>query len=80
MCLFGGNNTPAPPPLPPTPTAPPPDPIIKDVNPQVRRAKDDRGNKTKNQYSKGTESLRIKLKPKVNTGMTGQGGSGGLNP
>ena len=89
MCLFGGNNTPAhpppvppapPPPLPPTPTAPPPDPIVKDVNPQVKRAKDDRGNKNKNQYSKGTESLRIKLKPKVNTGMTGQGGSGGLNP
>ena len=41
--------------------------------------KDDRGNKTKNQYSKGTGDLRIKLKPKVNTGMTGQGGSGGLN-
>ena len=40
-----------PPPLPPTPTAPPPDPIVKDVNPQVKRAKDDRGNKNKNQYS-----------------------------
>ena len=50
------------------------------MNPQVKRAKDARGNKNKNQYSKGTESLRIKLKPKVNTGMTGQGGSGGLNP
>ena len=88
MCMFGGSNTPAPPPvlppappppLPPTPTAPPPDPIVKDVNPQVKRAKDDRGNKNKNQYSKGTESLRIKLNPKVNTGNTGSAGTGGLN-
>ena len=53
---------------------------MKDVNPQVKRAKDDRGNKNKNQYSKGTGSLRIKLNPKVNTGNTGMGGSGGLNP
>ena len=36
--------------------------------------------KIKTSTQKGTESLRIKLKPKVNTGMTGQGGSGGLNP
>ena len=50
MCIFsGGSSTPPPtlppappPPLPPTPTTPPPDPMIKDVNPQVRRAKDDR--------------------------------------
>ena len=86
MCIFGG-NTPAPPPplppappppLPPTPTAPPPAPIAaRDVNPQVRRAKDDRGNKNKNQYSKGTGSLRIKLNPKVNTGMDQT--TGGLN-
>ena len=90
MCLGGGGGgspapTPAPlppappPPLPPTPTAPPPDPIIKDVNPQVKRAKDDRGNKSKNQYSKGTGSLRIKLNPKVNTGMSGESGTGGIN-
>ena len=91
MCIFGGAPTPTPqappplppappPPLPPTPTAPPPDPIIRDVNPQVRRAKDDRGNKTKNQYSKGTGSLRIKLNPKVNTGMgTETTGTGGIN-
>ena len=90
MCLFGGNNTPAPPPplppappppLPPTPTAPPPDPIGKDVTPQVKRAKDDRGNKSKNQYSRGTGSLRIRLNqtktPKVNTGTDQT--SGGLN-
>ena len=87
MCLGGGGAPPAPAPLPPappaplppTPTAPPPDPIIKDVNPQVKRAKDDRGNKSKNQYSKGTGSLRIKLNPKVNTGSTGGTGTGGIN-
>ena len=87
MCLGGGAPAapaplpPAPPPpLPPTPTAPPPDPMIKDVNPQVRRAKDDRGNKNKNQYSKGTGSLRIqKLGPKVNTGTAGPTGTGGVN-
>ena len=89
MCIFGGGSTPTPaplppappPPLPPTPTAPPPDPIMKDVNPQVKRAKDDRGNKNKNQYSQGTGSLRIKLlDPKVNTGMGDDTtGTGGLN-
>ena len=51
MCVGGGGAPPTPPPLPPAPTAPPPDPIMKDVNPQVKRAKDDRGNKNKNQYS-----------------------------
>ena len=78
MCLFGGGSVSPPPPLPPAPPAPlpptppvdPPTPIIKDINPQVKRAKDDRGNKNKNQYSKGTGSLRIKLNPKVNTGNT----------
>ena len=87
MCLGGGGSPPTPPPLPPapppplppTPTAPPPDPIIKDVNPQVKRAKDDRGNKAKNQYSKGTGDLRIKLNPKVNTGTGGAAGGGGIN-
>ena len=87
MCIFGSRSPapppplpPAPPPpLPPTPTAPPPDPMIKDVNPQVKRAKDDRGNKTKNQYSKGTGSLRIKLNPKVNTGTDTGAQGGGLN-
>ena len=88
MCVFGGPKVSAPPPLPPapppplppTPSAPPPDPVIKDVNTQVKRAKDDRGNKNKNQYSKGTGSLRIKLDPKVNTGAAGGTGKGGLNP
>ena len=88
MCIFGGGGgsapapqplpPPPPVPLPPTPTTPPPEPVIKDVNPQVKRAKDDRGNKSKNTYSKGTGSLRIKLNPKVNTG-TDTGMGGGLN-
>ena len=87
MCLGGrpSISQSAPPPLPPPPPAPlppvqpvdPPDPVIKDVNTQVKRAKDDRGNKAKNQYSKGTGSLRIKLNPKVNTGQ--QKPSGGIN-
>ena len=87
MCLGRGGAPPTPPPippappppLPPAPATPPPDPVMKDVNPQVKRAKDDRGNKSKNQYSKGTGSLRINLNPKVNTGTTGQSGTGGLN-
>ena len=87
MCIFSRPSPPPappalppapPPPLPPTPTAPPPEPMAtRDVNPQVRRAKDDRGNKEKSQYSKGTGSLRIKLNPKVNTGMDQT--TGGLN-
>jgi hypothetical protein len=47
------------------------------VDPQVRRAKKDRGNKAQSQYSEGTGSLRIKLNPKINTGMGDQ--SGGIN-
>ena len=87
MCLGGGSApTPPPlppappPPLPPAPPTPPPEAMMtRDVNPQVRRAKDDRGNKTKNQYSKGTGDLRIKLNPKVNTGTGGAAGGGGIN-
>jgi hypothetical protein len=85
MCIpFGGGSTPPPPPLPPAPPpplppAPPVDPPtpVKTVDPQVRRAKKDRGNKSKSQYSEGTGSLRIKLNPKINTGMGNQ--SGGIN-
>ena len=85
MCLFRSSTPATPPPLPPAPPAPlpptppvdPPSPILKDVNPQVKRAKDDRGNKSKNQYSRGTGSLRIKLNPKLNTGTDATGG--GLN-
>ena len=87
MCLGSGPSTPPPAPLPPPPPVPPappaplptPEPVEKTVNPQVRRAKDDRGNKTKNQYSKGTGDLRIKLNPKVNTGTGGPAGGGGIN-
>ena len=76
MCIFGSQTAPTPtplpppppPPLPPSAPTPPPDPIVKDVNPQVQRAKKDRGNKTKTQYSEGTGSLRIKINPDINTG------------
>ena len=84
MCIFRGGSTPPPPPLPPAPPPPlppvaPVDPptTVKDVDPQVRRAKQDRGNKAKSQYSEGTGALRIKLNPKLNTGMGNQ--SGGIN-
>jgi len=83
MCIFKPPKTPTPPPLPPapppplppTPPTPPPDPTIKDVNPQVRRAKEER--KKKSNFSQGTGSLRIKLDPKVNTGTDATGG--GIN-
>ena len=75
MCLGGGRSyTPAPPPPlappppPPTPPAAPlpsPDPLVTDVNPQVRRAK---SKKAKSGQTKGTGSLRIKLGSNVNTG------------
>jgi len=90
MCIFRSPSPPPAPPLPPAPppplppaapTPPPESMLTRDVNPQVKRAKDDRGNKEKNQYSKGTGSLRIKLDstktPKLNTGTDMQ--SGGLN-
>ena len=86
MCIFGGQRAPAPPPPlppapePPKPPAPTPEPdMLSAVNTQVKRAKDDRGNKSKRQYSQGTGSLRIKMKPKVNTGTSGQTRTGGLN-
>jgi hypothetical protein len=79
MCIGGGSPPPAPAPLPPAPPPPlPPTPIEKKVDPQVRRARKDRGNKKKSQYSEGTGSLRIKLNPKVNTYNMGNR-SGGIN-
>jgi hypothetical protein len=88
MCIFGGNRSVAPPPplppappppLPPTPATPPPDPVIKDVNPQVKEAMDKKGKKTGAENAKGTGDLKIKLKPAVNTGSTGTMGGGGVN-
>ena len=83
MC-FGGKppSPPPPPPLapPPPPAAPPvkpppaPEPLVKEVNPQVRRAK---SKKAKSQQSKGTGQLRIPLAPQVNTPTAGP--TGGLN-
>ena len=86
MCLFRSRPTPTPPPLPPAPPPPlppvapvdPPEQVNKDIDPQVRRAKKDRCKKSVNTSTQGTGSLRIKLNPKINTGM-GQGNSGGLN-
>ena len=69
MCLFKQPSNPPPPQLPPAPPpplppvqpTPAPEPTIKDGNPNVRRAKDDRGKKSKGEFSKGTSSQRIKL-------------------
>jgi hypothetical protein len=64
---------PPPPPAPPRSPTPEAEPLITDVNPQVRRAK---SKKAKSQLAKGTGQLRIPLDPKVNTTA---GPSGGLN-
>ena len=83
MCLGGRSSSPPPPPPlapPPPPPAPPraplpaPDPLVTDVNPQVKRA---RSKKDKNPLTKGTGSLRIKLGNNVNTG--GDTPTGGVN-
>ena len=87
MCIgpFGGGRPsapppppplapPPPPPLPPAPPTPVADPLIKEVNPQVRRAK---SKKTKSQLAKGTGQLRIPLDPQVSAPTAAP--SGGLN-
>tara|TARA_Y100001938_G_C7860661_1_gene315414 strand:- start:333 stop:587 length:255 start_codon:yes stop_codon:yes gene_type:complete len=83
MCIFSRPKSPPPPPplppppAPPAPPAPPvpaPEPLVTDVNPQVKRAK---SKKDKNPLSKGTGALRIPLKNTVNTGTNTP--SGGLN-
>ena len=82
MCFNSGGGSappPPPPPLPPPPPPPappiaplpPPEPLETEVNPQVKRAKSE---KDKNPFSKGTQSLRIKLDPAVNTGQGAPGG------
>ena len=76
MCFGGRPSTPTPPPLPPAPPPPIPpappvpeaEPLITDVNPQVRRAK---SKKTKSQLSKGTGQLRIPLDPQVSAPTSG---------
>ena len=65
---------PPPPPAPPAPPTPEAEPLITDVNPQVRRAK---SKKAKSQLAKGTGQLRIPLAPTVNNPTAGP--SGGLN-
>ena len=59
---------PPPPPAPPRAPLPEPDPLVTDVNPQVKRA---RSKKDKNPLTKGTGALRIKLGSNVNTGSEG---------
>ena len=64
-----------PPPVPPAPPLPQDEPLVTDVNPQVRRAK---SKKAKGADARGgTGALRISLKPDINTGTTGP--AGGLN-
>ena len=73
MCLFKSPSPPPPPPLAPAPPPPEPpraplpapEPLVTDVNPQVKRA---RSKKEKNPMTKGTGALRIKLGSNVNTG------------
>ena len=66
---------PPPPPVPPAPPLPQDEPLVTDVNPQVRRAK---SKKAKGPDARGgTGALRIDLKPDINTGTTGP--AGGLN-
>ncbi len=67
---------PPPPPIPPKPPVPEQEPVVQDLNPQVRQAK---SKKDTNPYQKGTGALRIPLKPSVQTGATG-GSSTGVNP
>ena len=66
---------PPPPPVPPAPPLPQDEPLVTDVNPQVRRAK---SKKAKGADARGgTGALRISLKPDINTGT--EGPAGGLN-
>ncbi len=79
MCVFSRPPSPPPPPPlapPPPPPEPPraplpsPDPLVTDVNPQVKRAK---SKKDKNPLTKGTGALRIKLGSNVNTPVDSTG-------
>ena len=69
---------PAPPPppppevLPPTKPLPEPKSLVDDINPKVR---ENQNRKADQESGRGTEQLRIPLKPAVNTG----GASGGAS-
>ncbi len=67
---------PPPPPAPPIAPLPPPEPLETEVNPQVKKAMSD---KEKNPYTSGTDKLKIKLEPAVNTGQAPAAPGGGLN-
>ena len=81
MCFGGGKPSspppppplppPPPPPEPPRPPIPAPEPLVTDVNPQVRQAKSKKG---RGEFSAGTGSLRIPLNPQVTTQTGPQGG------
>ena len=86
MCFGGGkpSSPPPPPPLPPAPPppepprppAPMPEPIVKDVNPQIRQAK---SKKARGEFASGTGSLRIPLNPQVSQGGSAGASTGGMN-
>ena len=59
---------PPPPPAPPAPPTPEAEPLVTEVNPQVRRAK---SKKAKSQLASGTGQLRIRLDPNVNNPNAG---------
>ena len=84
MCFGGGGpSTPPPTPLPPPPPAPEPpapvlptpEPVVKPVNPAVRKAK----SKKAKGSTQGSGSLRIPLDPGAGMGGVGGGPSGGVN-
>ena len=52
--------------------------LIKEELEELKEAMDKKGKKTGAENAMGTGALKIKLKPTVNTGMTGSG-TGGLN-
>jgi len=94
MCIFSRPSSPppapplppaAPPPLPPIAPVDAPEPVVKEVNPLVKKRKKETADKEKSNYTKGTGALKIKLDPKLNklnqTINTGAGSSkaGGLN-
>tara|TARA_X000000950_G_scaffold17535_1_gene19169 strand:- start:2418 stop:2672 length:255 start_codon:yes stop_codon:yes gene_type:complete len=83
MCIGGGGpSTPPPTPLPPPPPAPEPpapvlptpEPVVKPVNPAVRKKISKKAT-----GRTGSGSLRIPLDPGAGMGGVGGGPSGGVN-